>query len=317
MPLTNEQVNAVIAFHGHSCPGLAWGMRVAEAALEILGPRGVDEELVAVVETDNCAVDAIQFLTGCTFGKGNLRYLDHGQNVFTFANRITGRAVRISRSPAWQMPSASREQPERVRAIMQAPLRELLIREELVNYAPPEKAQILPSRPCAVCGQPTMASRLQILTGRELCPACLADELAGADLVRPIGVVHNELAAGVSPSRARSPRSIIELDERYTPALLGIEENERLQVLYLLDHAPADAPLQQHRKTDADKPLRGVFALRSPYRPNPLGLTTVRLLEVAGNTLAVAGLDAWDGTPVLDIKPYDPAWDDGTSQAER
>ncbi len=317
MALTAQQIADTVSFHGHLCPGLAWGMRVAEAVLAELGPRDVDEELVAVVETDNCAVDAIQFLTGCTFGKGNLRCLDRGQNAFTFARRADGRALRISRNPAWQMPADALDQPARVAALSAAPLGELLLVEELPSYTPPDKAQILPSRPCATCGQPTMASRLQTLAGRELCPACLAEELAVAAVLRPIGVIHNELVAGAAPSRARSARSVIELDERFAPALLGIAENDRLQVLYLLDRAPANAPLQQRRKTDPAKPLRGVFALRSPHRPNPLGLTTVRLLEVVGSRLVVAGLDAWDGTPVLDIKPYAPEWDDGENPNAR
>ncbi|MCE5258624.1 MAG: tRNA (N6-threonylcarbamoyladenosine(37)-N6)-methyltransferase TrmO [Chloroflexi bacterium] len=317
MALTAQQIADTVAFHGHLCPGLAWGMRISEAALAVLGARDVDEELIAVVETDNCAVDAIQFLMGCTFGKGNLRYLDRGQNIFTFARRADGRAVRISRNPAWQMPEGALDQSAHTAAIMSAPAADLLLVEELADYIPPDKAQILPSRPCAACGQPTMASRLQTLAGRELCPACLADELANAAMLHPIGVIRNELIAGAAPSRARSARSVIELDERFAPALLGIEENSLLQVLYLLDRAPLDAPLQQHRKTDPAKPLRGVFSLRSPHRPNPLGLTTVRLLEVVGSRLVVAGLDAWDGTPLLDIKPYAPEWDDGENPATR
>ncbi|MHB1357776.1 MAG: FmdE family protein [Anaerolineae bacterium] len=172
--LSSDQISAVVAFHGHLCPGLAWGMRVSEAALAHLGPRSQDEELVAVVETDTCAVDAIQFLTGCTFGKGNLRHLDHGQNVFTFCSRNTARAVRISRNPAWQMPEQAQDQPTRVQAVLEAPLEDLLVVEELADYTPPEVAQILPSRPCAKCRQLTMASRLQMLVGRELCPVCLS-----------------------------------------------------------------------------------------------------------------------------------------------
>ena len=175
--LAPDQVAATVAFHGHLCPGLAWGMRVAEVALHILGPRSQDEELVAVVETDNCAVDAIQYLMGCTFGKGNLRYLDHGQNVFTFSNRTNSRAVRISRNPTWQMPEQAQDHPARAQAILERPLEELLCVEELTAYVPPEVAQIQPSRPCAACGQPTMASRLQTLAGREFCPTCLAVEL--------------------------------------------------------------------------------------------------------------------------------------------
>jgi formylmethanofuran dehydrogenase subunit E len=182
--LSHQQIAAVVAFHGHLCPGLAWGMRVSEAALALLGPRAQDEELVAVVETDNCAVDAIQFLTGCTFGKGNLRYLDHGQNVFTFCSRNTRRAVRISRNPDWQMPEQALDQPARVQAILEAPPEELLTIEELADYTPPEVAQILPSRACAMCGQPTMSSRLQVLAGRELCPECLAVELRNGTFTR-------------------------------------------------------------------------------------------------------------------------------------
>ena len=84
------------------CPGLAMGIRAAEVALEEIGPHSADEEVAAVVETDMCAVDAIQFLTGCTFGKGNLVHRDHGKSAFTFQRRSDGRAVRVSALPrAW------------------------------------------------------------------------------------------------------------------------------------------------------------------------------------------------------------------------
>ena len=77
-------------FHGHWCPGLAIGIRAAEWALKKLG-KTPDEEIVAVVETDMCAVDAIQSLTGCTFGKGNLIHRDYGKSAFTFYPRQDGR----------------------------------------------------------------------------------------------------------------------------------------------------------------------------------------------------------------------------------
>ena len=70
-------------FHGHWCPGLAIGIRAAEWALKEMG-KAPDEEIVAVVETDMCGVDAIQSLTGCTFGKGNLIHKDYGKSAFTF-----------------------------------------------------------------------------------------------------------------------------------------------------------------------------------------------------------------------------------------
>src|SRR5512147_2685158 len=93
---TDDLRNA-IQFHGHLCPGLALGYRVAKAALRELGAdRPQDEELVAVVENDSCAADAIQFITGATFGKGNLIFRDYGKHVYTFFNRRTNHGVRIS-----------------------------------------------------------------------------------------------------------------------------------------------------------------------------------------------------------------------------
>ncbi len=65
-----ETVEEIVRFHGHMWPGLAMGIRAAEVALCEIGPRSSDEELVTLTETDMCAVDAIQYLTGCTFGKG-------------------------------------------------------------------------------------------------------------------------------------------------------------------------------------------------------------------------------------------------------
>jgi formylmethanofuran dehydrogenase subunit E len=93
----DDDLREAIQFHGHLCPGLALGYRVAKAALRELGAeRPGDEELVAVVENDSCAVDAIQFITGCTFGKGNFLFRDYGKHVYTFHNRRSGKGVRIS-----------------------------------------------------------------------------------------------------------------------------------------------------------------------------------------------------------------------------
>lgn len=92
MPHSSDTgLREVVQFHGHLCPGLALGYRVAKAALrELKSDRPHDEELAAVVENDSCATDAIQFITGCTFGKGNLVFLDYGKHVYTFYNRRTG-----------------------------------------------------------------------------------------------------------------------------------------------------------------------------------------------------------------------------------
>jgi len=94
--LDTATLERIIEFHGHMCPGLAMGIRAAEVALEQVGAHSADEEVVAIVETDMCGVDAVQFLTGCTFGKGNLVHLDYGKNAYTFLRRSDGRAIRVS-----------------------------------------------------------------------------------------------------------------------------------------------------------------------------------------------------------------------------
>ena len=75
------------------------GIRAAEVALREVGPHSSDEEVVALTETNMCAVDAIQYLTGCTFGKGNLIHLDYGKNAYTFIRRSDDKAIRISTRP--------------------------------------------------------------------------------------------------------------------------------------------------------------------------------------------------------------------------
>ena len=321
--LSSEQIERIVAFHGHWCPGLAWGIRVSEAALRELGPRAPDEEIVAVTETDNCAVDAIQYMVGCTAGKGNLVILDHGQNAFTFVRRSDGRAIRISRKvalpntaqqPGSQEALAAREgaREDLIRETMMADEADLLELQELEDYRAPERAQVLASVRCDSCGQPTMASKLVCLEDKRLCLSCVQTELTSGVHMNPIGVAHNDLRPGQAPPRARSPRSIIEVRPEFAAGLLGIEANSHLQVLFLFAQSK-DVPLQQHRYGDPSEPLRGVFALRTPRRLNRIGLTTVRLLSVEGNRLCVEGLDAWDGTPVLDIKPHAPRLDEGSA----
>jgi tRNA-Thr(GGU) m(6)t(6)A37 methyltransferase TsaA len=113
--------------------------------------------------------------------------------------------------------------------------------------------------------------------------------------VQPIGrVVASEAA----------DRSQIEVWPEFAAGLDGVEEHDHLWVLYwmhqLRDHDRR--VLKAHPRGDTSKPMRGVFALHSPMRPNPIGMTRVRLLRRDANVLTVGDLDAEDGTPVLDIK---------------
>ncbi|WP_413463813.1 tRNA (N6-threonylcarbamoyladenosine(37)-N6)-methyltransferase TrmO [Alloyangia pacifica] len=96
------------------------------------------------------------------------------------------------------------------------------------------------------------------------------------------------------------PECRIELDPEWAPALEGIERAERIQVLYWLDRARRDLLTQSPRGAEG---TRGTFALRSPVRPNPIGISSVRLVRREGPVLVVQGLDCVDGTPLLDLKP--------------
>ena len=105
--------------------------------------------------------------------------------------------------------------------------------------------------------------------------------------------------------------SEIELLPEHAERLDGIEDFSHIQVIFYLDRVTRRERQMRkfHPRDRQDMPLVGAFATRSQRRPNPIGLTTVTLLERKGNTLRVKGLDALDGTPVLDIKPYSPRMD--------
>lgn len=101
-------------------------------------------------------------------------------------------------------------------------------------------------------------------------------------------------------------QSTIEIEERYLPALDGVTEYSHVLVLFWL-HRVTDEDrrtLKVHPMGRRDLPRAGVFATRSPHRPNPLGATVCPLISVSGTRIAVTGLDALDGTPVVDIKGY-------------
>ena len=187
----DEDLRDAVQFHGHLCPGLALGYRVAKAALrELDAERPHDEELVAVVENDSCAADAIQFITGCTFGKGNLVFRDYGKHVYTFYNRRTGRGVRIaedyrgfeadSRYPELKKrqqagEDVSREMADfrmaKTAAILGADDNEFL-RIEQVTVLPPPEAKVRASVRCAMCGERFMESRGRVKDGKIVCMPC-------------------------------------------------------------------------------------------------------------------------------------------------
>ena len=194
--ITQELIDRAVAFHGHWCPGLSLGIRVAAWAMENMGTAS-DEEIVAVTETDMCAVDAIQALVGCTIGKGNLVFRDRGKVAFSFYRRSDGKSARLvqnlrddelsrrMRKIREKLAGADLSAEERHRLekeneelrrknvdyILSAPLGELFTLKKPLCDMPPTASR-LPTIICECCGEGVMASRIREVGGRNLCIDC-------------------------------------------------------------------------------------------------------------------------------------------------
>jgi tRNA-Thr(GGU) m(6)t(6)A37 methyltransferase TsaA len=117
-----------------------------------------------------------------------------------------------------------------------------------------------------------------------------------------IGHVENNFDEPAPPPEIRAVESQIVIDPSLVEGLKGLESGRRIMVVFCF-HRSHGFDLLQHPQGDRSRPRRGVFALRSPRRPNPIGVTVVDLVSIEGNVLLVRGLDAINGTPVLDLKP--------------
>ncbi len=170
----------IVAFHGHSCPGLAMGYRMTRAALEWLARRqpSADEELVAITENNACGVDALQFMSGCTFGKGNLVFKDYGKQAYTFFCRETGRGVRVVLDRQAIPESVKGERKDYIDWLLTAPESELL-KVTPVTMEEPQRARILASIVCEDCGEAVMESRIRVVDGRRLCIPCSEKRASG------------------------------------------------------------------------------------------------------------------------------------------
>jgi formylmethanofuran dehydrogenase subunit E len=187
----------VTKFHGHVCPGTAIGYRVGVIAFNKLETsRSTDEELLAVVENDSCSVDAIQIVTGCTMGKGNLIFKDYGKHVYTFFNRNSGNVLRISlnisvdeidadfsklRDNAYSESCSVEEKLEFEKRkneisqkILDMPDKELFM-IEFVDIDIPDEARVFSSFRCAKCGELVSEHRLRVENGSLICIPCFED----------------------------------------------------------------------------------------------------------------------------------------------
>jgi tRNA-Thr(GGU) m(6)t(6)A37 methyltransferase TsaA len=126
----------------------------------------------------------------------------------------------------------------------------------------------------------------------------------------PIGFVRNAITEPKGEDWQTITSEII-VNEDFKDALSGIDEFSHIIVIFWMHRtSPAERSIMKvHPKRNQNLPLVGVFATRSPARPNPIGIATVKLVECRENVLKVIGLDAVDGTPVLDIKPHIPGAD--------
>jgi tRNA-Thr(GGU) m(6)t(6)A37 methyltransferase TsaA len=128
--------------------------------------------------------------------------------------------------------------------------------------------------------------------------------------IKPIGVIHSPFdqagSAPIQPVFARGAEGTVEVLPAYADALADLEGFERIWLLYWFDRA---APFKPRVTPYLDDRKRGLFATRAPSRPNPIGMSCVRLLSVEGSTIRVGDIDVLDNTPLLDIKPYAKRFD--------
>jgi formylmethanofuran dehydrogenase subunit E len=169
----------IARFHGHECPGLAMGYRMARAAMdELESMRSEDEELVAIVENDACGVDALQCVTGCTFGKGNLIFRDYGKQVYTLYSRTSREGVRVVFHGRGAPEETRGDRRARAAWILSAPADDM-VSVARVRIDEPEPARIRQSVPCSICGEMVMESRVREADGKPACIPC-AERAAGS-----------------------------------------------------------------------------------------------------------------------------------------
>lgn len=174
----------IVQFHGHECPGLAIGYRMATAAVdELRSIRSEDEELVAIVENDACGVDALQCVTGCTFGKGNLVFRDYGKQVYTVYSRKTRTGVRVLFHGADITDELRQDRTALTDWILSASV-ESILSVKHVSVPEPQPAKIRKSVTCSICGEAVMETRASEMEGKLVCIPCREKSLSGDESTR-------------------------------------------------------------------------------------------------------------------------------------
>ena len=190
----------VVDFHRHLCLDIAMGFRIAQAAMREMGNEVSNmKQVVAIVDNETCAVDAIQEFTGCTMGKRNLILTGVGKPVYTLMNTKTRNAVRIychfwetfdpdgefSKRRRHSVSSlATKEEAESFQKELKGKIDEILNASEdklfslkRVSMEPPPKSGKYQSEPCTACGEHTHIGRLQLVDGKKMCKSCAESSL--------------------------------------------------------------------------------------------------------------------------------------------
>ena len=167
---TKELMEKAIRFHGHICSSLAIGVLVAKYVLEHGFNFSPNEEVVAVVENDNCSVDSLQVLVGTTYGKGNLIHQDYGKLNYYFYNRETKKGIKLSakkRDPEDEKLSKH----ERIQQLLNSKPEDIFNISE-IKFNPPGLAQIEDSITCEICSEETASSRIMTYNNSDMCIPC-------------------------------------------------------------------------------------------------------------------------------------------------
>jgi len=125
--------------------------------------------------------------------------------------------------------------------------------------------------------------------------------------LKPIGFVKNKVKKPRFGGFSHETSEII-VNKKYTEAFKGIDDYSHLMIVYWMDKIK-EKVITHRPQGNPSVPIVGIFACRCPQRPNPIGITIVKLLKHKGNKIKVKGLDILDGTPIIDIKPYWPQYD--------
>jgi tRNA-Thr(GGU) m(6)t(6)A37 methyltransferase TsaA len=129
----------------------------------------------------------------------------------------------------------------------------------------------------------------------------------------PIGYIKSQFETDTPVEEMRQSQAELIIEADLMPGLLGLEPGMDILVLFKFHRVQREEiSLQLHPRHNPENPLRGVFATRSQFRPNGIGATVARVEQIEANVLTVSGLDAQDGAPLLDIKPYEPYFDAAT-----